>query len=263
MPTSPSSSTSGLSGAGRANGRPGDGEARREVRGRDRRRQGRRRRQPPDPAAFNIMSIPTIAFFAPGKQPMGVVGFRPLEQLESQFGLAEYPKVAAPGRRAGRRRRPPRRPPDRSQFFTSTAPAPPGAVSIPGPRRGPDQPPGTRAAMRRREPGLEAIAGMVVEDGRRERHPVRTSRGGRRVGRAGGRVGDRRPDAEIGARRRRARRRLVPSRLHVRRSPASDPTATSCELGGRRVELRRGARSSPSCPAAAARIASRSGAWSS
>ena len=46
--------------------------------------------------AFNIMSIPTIAFFAPGKQPMGVVGFRPLEQLESQFGLAEYPTVAAP-----------------------------------------------------------------------------------------------------------------------------------------------------------------------
>jgi thioredoxin 1 len=45
--------------------------------------------------AFNIMSIPTIAFFAPGKQPMGVVGFRPLEQLESQFGLAEYATAAA------------------------------------------------------------------------------------------------------------------------------------------------------------------------
>jgi thioredoxin 1 len=44
--------------------------------------------------AFNIMSIPTIAFFAPGKQPMGVVGFRPLEQLESQFGLAEYAQTA-------------------------------------------------------------------------------------------------------------------------------------------------------------------------
>jgi thioredoxin-like negative regulator of GroEL len=40
--------------------------------------------------AFNIMSIPTIAFFAPGKQPMGVVGFRPAEQLETQFGLAQY-----------------------------------------------------------------------------------------------------------------------------------------------------------------------------
>jgi len=40
--------------------------------------------------AFNIMSIPTIAFFAPGKQPMGVVGFRPMEQLESQFGLGDY-----------------------------------------------------------------------------------------------------------------------------------------------------------------------------
>jgi thioredoxin 1 len=44
--------------------------------------------------AFNILSIPTIAFFQPGKQPMGVVGFRPLEQLEQQFGLAEYAKAA-------------------------------------------------------------------------------------------------------------------------------------------------------------------------
>ena len=46
--------------------------------------------------AFNIMSIPTIAFFKPGAQPQGVVGFRPMEQLEVQFGLAEFsrPKVA-------------------------------------------------------------------------------------------------------------------------------------------------------------------------
>ena len=42
---------------------------------------------------FNIMSIPTIAFFQPGKQPMGVVGFRPMEQLEQQFGLAAYAKT--------------------------------------------------------------------------------------------------------------------------------------------------------------------------
>ena len=42
--------------------------------------------------AFNIMSIPTIAFFKPGAQPMGVVGFRPLEQ---QFGLVSLPKPAA------------------------------------------------------------------------------------------------------------------------------------------------------------------------
>jgi thioredoxin 1 len=40
--------------------------------------------------AFNILSLPTIAFFQPGKQPMGVVGFRPLEQLEQHFGLAQY-----------------------------------------------------------------------------------------------------------------------------------------------------------------------------
>ena len=46
--------------------------------------------------AFNILSIPTIAFFAPGKQPMGVVGFRPMEQLETQFQLASYTQPAAP-----------------------------------------------------------------------------------------------------------------------------------------------------------------------
>ena len=46
---------------------------------------------------FNIMSIPTIAFFQPGKQPMGVVGFRPAEQLEQQFGLNQFsaPRPAA------------------------------------------------------------------------------------------------------------------------------------------------------------------------
>jgi thioredoxin 1 len=45
---------------------------------------------------FNIMSIPTIAFFRPGQQPMGVVGFRPLEQLEQQFSLAQYAVADAP-----------------------------------------------------------------------------------------------------------------------------------------------------------------------
>jgi thioredoxin 1 len=45
--------------------------------------------------AFNILSIPTIAFFQPGKQPMGVAGFKPLEQLEVHFGLAEYATAAS------------------------------------------------------------------------------------------------------------------------------------------------------------------------
>jgi thioredoxin len=40
--------------------------------------------------AFNILSIPVIAFFKPGSQPQGVVGFKPLEQLEQMFNLAEY-----------------------------------------------------------------------------------------------------------------------------------------------------------------------------
>ena len=45
--------------------------------------------------AFQIMSIPTIAFFRPGQQPQGVVGFRPLEQLEQTFNLAEYATIEA------------------------------------------------------------------------------------------------------------------------------------------------------------------------
>jgi len=45
--------------------------------------------------AFNILSIPTIAYFHPGKQPQGVVGFRPLEQLEQTFGLKEFETVSA------------------------------------------------------------------------------------------------------------------------------------------------------------------------
>ena len=45
--------------------------------------------------AFNIMSIPTIAFFQPGLQPQGVVGFRPLEQLEQQFNLGQFAAAAA------------------------------------------------------------------------------------------------------------------------------------------------------------------------
>jgi thioredoxin len=46
--------------------------------------------------AFQIMSIPTIAFFRPGQQPRGVMGFQPLERLEQQFGLTEFtPKTTA------------------------------------------------------------------------------------------------------------------------------------------------------------------------
>ena len=48
--------------------------------------------------AFNILSIPMIAFFKPGSPPQGAVGFRPLEQLEQTFNLAEFaldPPVAS------------------------------------------------------------------------------------------------------------------------------------------------------------------------
>ncbi len=39
--------------------------------------------------AFGIQSIPTIAYFKPGEQPRGVLGFMPLAQLEKAFGLTE------------------------------------------------------------------------------------------------------------------------------------------------------------------------------
>jgi len=38
---------------------------------------------------FGIQSIPTIAFFKPGEQPRGVLGFMPMAQLEQAFGLTE------------------------------------------------------------------------------------------------------------------------------------------------------------------------------
>ena len=46
--------------------------------------------------AFNIMSIPTIAFFRPGQQPLGMAGARPMEAIEAQFGLAQYAPETAP-----------------------------------------------------------------------------------------------------------------------------------------------------------------------
>ena len=45
---------------------------------------------------FGIMSIPTIAFFRPGETPVGVVGFRPADQLEQAFNLKQYAATAQP-----------------------------------------------------------------------------------------------------------------------------------------------------------------------
>jgi thioredoxin len=44
---------------------------------------------------YNILSIPTIAFFAPGEPPRGVVGVQRLAQLEEAFGLARFAREAA------------------------------------------------------------------------------------------------------------------------------------------------------------------------
>ena len=38
---------------------------------------------------YGIMSIPTVAFFAPGEAPKAAVGFRPAEALEEAFGLTK------------------------------------------------------------------------------------------------------------------------------------------------------------------------------
>ena len=44
---------------------------------------------------YGIMSIPTVAMFAPGQPPRAAVGFRPLEQLEVAFGLEGLPAQSA------------------------------------------------------------------------------------------------------------------------------------------------------------------------
>ena len=52
---------------------------------------------------FLCVYVDIIAFFKPGQQPQGVVGFRPLEQLEQSFGLAEFalaPAALAPAEAA-------------------------------------------------------------------------------------------------------------------------------------------------------------------
>ena len=89
--------------------------------------------------AFNIMSIPTIAFFKPGKQPQGVVGFRPLEQLEQQFGLAEFSASSTPLRprrtpaRADRSARQEQTKPDRQQSGFRPGASSSAALSAPPP----------------------------------------------------------------------------------------------------------------------------------
>ena len=45
--------------------------------------------------ALQIMTLPTIAFFRPGHQPMAVVGAMPAEQFEARFGLSQYAKAAS------------------------------------------------------------------------------------------------------------------------------------------------------------------------
>lgn len=39
---------------------------------------------------YGIMSIPTVAIFAPGEAPRAAVGFRPAEVLEEAFELSKY-----------------------------------------------------------------------------------------------------------------------------------------------------------------------------
>ena len=112
--------------------------------------------------AFNILSIPTIAFFKPGAQPQGVVGFRPLEQLEQQFGLAEFavepptPTEALPSPLLARDPGPQ----DRGR-------------SIPGRRPRPGS-----AALARRRGGTEPGHGAVERRGRRASAGVNRTQSG-------------------------------------------------------------------------------------
>jgi len=43
---------------------------------------------------YGIMSIPTVAMFQSGQPPRAAVGFRPMEQLETAFGLETLAQTA-------------------------------------------------------------------------------------------------------------------------------------------------------------------------
>ena len=43
---------------------------------------------------YGIMSIPTVAIFAPGEAPRAAVGFRPAEALEEAFDLSRFGAAA-------------------------------------------------------------------------------------------------------------------------------------------------------------------------
>ena len=45
---------------------------------------------------YGIMSIPTVALFAPGEAPRAAVGFRPMEALEEAFELPSRTDGSAP-----------------------------------------------------------------------------------------------------------------------------------------------------------------------
>jgi thioredoxin 1 len=43
---------------------------------------------------LQIATLPLIAFFRPGLQPMVVIGARPADQIEAAFGLSQYAQAA-------------------------------------------------------------------------------------------------------------------------------------------------------------------------
>ena len=65
---------------------------------------------------YGIMSIPTVAFFAPGQPPRAAVGFRPAEQLEAAFSLDSTAPAAEP---------PAETPPAPDRTAEPTTPVPP------------------------------------------------------------------------------------------------------------------------------------------
>ena len=168
--------------------------------------------------AFNIMSIPTIAFFRPGQQPMGMAGARPMEALEAQFGLAQYAPESAPPRPERRRR------PRRRHARAPTPPVPTGGVVDSGLAR-----PGSvarrprRPAMGAEEPRLGAVDRAVVEDAGANAHPIRPARATPTCRASGGLPA--RPAGPAGTR---------PDRRRAPRTPRAAIRRRTSSSGGRR-----------------------------
>ena len=116
--------------------------------------------------AFNILSIPVIAFFRPGQQPQGVVGLPPARAARADL-------------RPGRVRRRQGRLSPTTRTHVRRPRSAPGPFQFPEPESA-----AADAPVGGGKPGCGSIRGVTVQDGRPKPDPARTPPGRRDIRRS-------------------------------------------------------------------------------